>query len=66
MTRRLVKNAARCLLCDTVVESRSVHDWRQCPCQNVFVDGGLEYLRLGVAQGWDTLENLCEWEGEDD
>lgn len=47
MTVRIVRNAARCLKCGTVVESRTVHDFVPCRCGAIFVDGGTEYLRAG-------------------
>lgn len=43
--RRLTRNAARCLRCKAVVESRHVHEFTRCPCGAVAVDGGLDYLR---------------------
>jgi hypothetical protein len=61
---RLVRNAARCLLCNTVVESRHRHDFQSCPCDNLFVDGGLAYERYGVMHGWETMERMCEYEEE--
>lgn len=37
-----------CLKCMTVIESKSVHDFRSCGCENEsFVDGGGQYLRIG-------------------
>ncbi len=52
--RKIVKNAARCLNCGEVIESKSVHDWVCCSCfhksdgqTGIFVDGGLEYVRCG-------------------
>ena len=43
----IVKNAAYCLNCETEIESTHRHDWVQCPCGSVFVDGGKDYLRRG-------------------
>lgn len=37
----------KCLKCKDVIYSRAPHDWHQCSCKSVFVDGGLEYLRYG-------------------
>jgi len=38
----------RCLVCGVVLESKHVHDFVQCDCENhTFVDGGNEYLRIG-------------------
>lgn len=43
----ITRNAARCRKCDTVIESREVHDFVWCKCRSIFVDGGLSYLRAG-------------------
>lgn len=37
----------RCLECDTVIESKSRHDFQRCPCGNAFIDGGDDYVRAG-------------------
>jgi hypothetical protein len=55
----VVRNAARCRKCGTVVESAHRHDWRSCPCGAVFVDGGTAYLRRGFTHQ-DDLEELSE------
>lgn len=54
--KKILRNAARCLKCDTVVESRHVHDFRWCSCKAIFVDGGKEYLRRGG--DLDAMEEL--------
>jgi len=59
MSKRLIRNAARCRLCNTTVESKSVHDWRGCACGAMFVDGGREYARWGGNP--DEVEDLCEY-----
>ena len=43
--KRLTRNAARCLLCNTVIESRSRHDLQCCHCLALCVDGGLDYVK---------------------
>ena len=47
MGDRVVRNAARCRRCDTVVESRHRHDFVWCACGAIFVDGGTDYIRWG-------------------
>lgn len=42
-------NKAKCLKCGDVIESKHIHDWVSCTCGNIFVDGGRQYLRRGVA-----------------
>jgi hypothetical protein len=57
----LTKNAAQCLQCMKIVESKSVHDFVECGCPNgLFVDGGLEYARMG-AENFKFVKKLHEW-----
>ena len=57
----LTKNSVKCLICNTILESKHRHDFQQCNCSNkAFVDGGLSYERLG-AMDLDLIENLCEY-----
>lgn len=58
---KLTKNAARCINCNTIIESKHVHDFRWCQCKTIFVDGGLEYARRGG--NLDMLDDLNEYEG---
>ncbi len=39
--------AIECPKCGYIMYSRARHDFRYCPCESVFVDGGLEYIRWG-------------------
>ncbi len=34
-----------CARCGEIIESTHVHDFRQCGCGSIAVDGGREYLR---------------------
>lgn len=43
----ILLNRAKCLRCGDLIFSASVHDYRQCTCGNIFVDGGMEYIRHG-------------------
>ena len=36
-----------CPSCGTWVYSRAHHDCRKCPCGEVYVDGGFDYIRVG-------------------
>jgi hypothetical protein len=46
---RIIKNAIRCKLCGTVIESKHRHDFVGHACDTddkaIYVDGGREYLR---------------------
>lgn len=42
---KILKNMAKCLDCEQIVESKHVHDFRTCKCGNLSVDGGLQYIK---------------------
>lgn len=53
-------NKIRCKKCGDIIESTWVHDFKQCKCGAVAVDGGHVYMkRLGNVEDW---EELSEWE----
>ena len=59
--KRLTKNSIKCLVCNTVLESKHQHDFQQCNCSNkAIVDGGLSYKRIG-AMDIDLIETLSEY-----
>jgi len=41
----ILKNRAFCLECNTEIESTHRHDFVRCPCGNLAVDGGKDYLK---------------------
>ena len=43
----IIRNSAHCNRCGAEIESRSRHDFQQCQCGAIFVDGGHDYLRRG-------------------
>jgi hypothetical protein len=46
-----------CLNCDTIIFSRSRHDFVRCNCEDeqdgIFVDGGSDYFRMGFGKNAD-------------
>lgn len=56
---KLIKNAIRCKKCGDIIESKYRHDFEQCSCGAVFVDGGLDYRRIGGNK--DDWEDLSEY-----
>ena len=43
------ENRIKCLMCDTILESKSRHDFKQCSCPNqAYTDGGHDYQRYGA------------------
>ena len=57
-------NKVKCKSCGDIIESRSIHDFVECSCGKIFVDGGHDYLRRGFPSGdpeqW--IEELSEEE----
>lgn len=58
---RIIKNAAKCLKCDDIVESKHRHDFRQCLCGNLSVDGGKDYVRRAYEDS-TAVEEMSEYE----
>ena len=59
--RVLVRNAVRCIACDSILESKTRHDYVKCHCPNeTACDGGLEYQRT-LAVDLDKVEDLCKY-----
>lgn len=57
----LTRNAVKCLVCGTILESKHQHHFVNCNCDNqTFTDGGLVYNRVGAVD-LDLVENLCEY-----
>ena len=57
----LTKNSVKCLVCNTILESKYRHNYVQCSCPNeTACDGGLEYQRT-LAVDLSLIENLCEY-----
>ena len=57
----LTKNSVKCLVCNTILESKYRHDFVMCPCPNqTFTDGGLSYNRIG-GKDLSLIDNLCEY-----
>lgn len=62
MSRRIVINRIRCKKCGDVIESTYRHDFKDCKCGAVVVDGGMDYLRrCGKREDW---EDMSAWEKE--
>lgn len=58
---RITHNRARCRKCGEIIESETTHDFKQCSCGSIFVDGGHDYIRRGYADE-DLFEDLSECE----
>ena len=40
-----MKNRAKCRLCESIIESMHTHDYVECKCGEIAVDGGNDYMR---------------------
>jgi len=38
--------AIKCGVCSDTIYSRTQHDFRWCSCENVAIDGGLDYTKI--------------------
>ena len=50
------------MLCGDVLTSEYRHDYRECSCGNLSVDGGHDYLSRGYRESEDSFEELSESE----
>lgn len=55
-----MSSVVKCLLCGEVLESKHRHDFQQCKCENLFIDGGDDYLRMGIRDGQYTVRVISE------
>lgn len=54
---RIIRNAAKCLACGVVLESRHRHDFVTCDCGNLSIDGGKAYLKC-LVQRPEMMEDM--------
>lgn len=53
---KILRNAARCKKCGDIIVSTYRHDFCECSCGAIFVDGGVDYCRRG-----GNPEDFEEW-----
>ena len=58
MTKKLIKNAFKCLYCNDIIESKHQHEYVTCQCGKSSCDGGTSYIRL--IGDLDMMQNECE------
>ena len=61
---KLIRNRAQCRKCGDVIESKHRHDFVQCKCGSIFIDGGLYYQR-GGAKDLNDIIDLSEYSSEE-
>ncbi|MFA5759792.1 MAG: hypothetical protein WC942_10620 [Clostridia bacterium] len=58
---QILCNKAQCLKCNSIIESTYRHDFKSCKCGNLFVDGGLDYMRRGCRRGDSSYKDLSKF-----
>ena len=43
--KKIIKNCIKCNYCGDIIISENRHDYKECNCGVVAVDGGTDYLR---------------------
>ena len=59
MTKKLIKNAFKCLYCNNIIESKHQHRFISCKCGKMSIDGGTSYIRL--VGDLDMIQDECEY-----
>lgn len=54
--KKILINKAKCKICGDVVISKDRHDFVECRCGEISVDGGQDYLKRGAR----NIENFIE------
>lgn len=54
----------KCVICGETIQSKHRHDFVECSCGNIFVDGGNDYLRMGFKKegSYEMVEEKYELE----
>lgn len=52
----IIVNAAKCLACGDIIESKHRHDFVKCTCGNLSVDGGFDYVKRSVTDCTKIVE----------
>jgi len=56
----IVLNQAKCLDCGDLIFSAHRHDFQTCSCENLSVDGGMDYIRRAYATDANIQEMSLE------
>jgi hypothetical protein len=64
---KILSSKIKCKHCESIIESTYRHDFQQCNCGKIFIDGGLDYQRFGFPPEGEPnshYENLSVYEEE--
>jgi hypothetical protein len=61
ITYTLIKNAIQCRNCNDIIESKKHHEYKECSCGKVAIDGGLDAggTIAGDPQHYTDLGEFC-------
>ena len=59
--QKILRNRCMCANCGDIIESKSVHDFVQCKCGEIFTDGGTDYIHHGANKFSDIID-MTEYE----
>ena len=60
----IVYNGAKCLLCNDIIESRSVNHYVECSCKNIAIDGGKLYATWSCKKP-DSIQSMILYSDDD-
>ena len=60
--RKIVKNSIQCNYCGDIITSENRHNFKECSCGKVAVDGGTDYLRRCFKNSIEDYTDLSEFE----
>ena len=60
--RKVRKNCIKCNDCGDIITSENRHDFKECKCGKVAVDGGKDYLRRCFKDSLNDYTDLSEFE----
>lgn len=59
--KKIIKNSIKCNYCSEIITSESRHDFKECSCGTVAVDGGTDYLRRCFKNSSADYTDLSEF-----
>lgn len=64
---KIKTNKIQCKKCGDIIESKTRHDFVECSCGSVAVDGGKDYPKRSIPKGnpTDWYIDLSEYEEEE-
>lgn len=58
-----MRNRAKCKLCNDVIESFHRHDWVECSCKEISIDGGQDSFKC-AANNWENFLRIDDQDKE--